>query len=954
MAASRDVQIKMEIKPNVDTGKLQQYLNRASDLTTAEQAKLYKQLTGKDPKIEYAAHIRVNSSGVKEVIRDVKLLMPELDDLKKQADKLSRVELGSKTNLKQSIATLTQMRDEIQKIDPVTGKITARWQELDTQIQQNKVGLAQLGGNIMDVAKAKFPIIGEVMKLGNQFTQIVAIVKGVAEVFQFVAQVMQPVIDRAKQIEALKLSFQAIGLSVKDAGVAMDSAMQVALSYGVSLAQVEKGYQRLTPSIMANGGSLKTVEETMTAVAARTTALGLTSEQSGRYLEAFAQVLGKGKLQSEELNQQFSELDGALRSQLAAYFALNEGIYDMTDAMAQGEISAEMFREAFVKINEGTVDKLKYGVDNAIEGMRSFGLEGEGAFKKIAASQGATIAQIENMKKSLDTVTLTSLTESTKGFGTSIQAIGVHWSKFWASSSQQFTSFKEALGGTLDIIGGVFEILSHVAGIVVKIIGWAAEVILKLSGWGYALQNGGKMIQWIADKVGWIADKLNPVKTQLAGVTEEQAKLKLETINTKEALSNYVMELAKQKTTADDIAKQKEKEHEQEVKKLEELQAKMNEFYKKEQENIKESIEALREKEKETKDKYKEQMDAEKARHSNVMENLKAELQSVKDKYATLIEAAQQETFAQREVTRLRKEKLQAIISSSKASYEEKINAQAQLDSMNQQAKVAELRKQQKEEEKKINEKIAAEEKAHRAAMKALQEEQKDAIKDIAKEIKNLTLQLKESENKQREANKEIENAKDLNKDLYDSVEDVNEAVSDQVEKVTDVKNAYHEAAKEANEIAAAIGRAAEHQARLNRLKRGGNSGPTTEPKFAGGPVTGGRKYTVNELGVEGFLSAAGKLSTINAPAYGQWRAPGTGTIIPAHIYASIRAAEVFNGSPAPASGFSGGNGLIKAINNLPSSGPVTNNVTVQAINPSKTASDMLVSLTKIRRNRYS
>lgn len=58
--------------------------------------------------------------------------------------------------------------------------------------------------------------------------------------------------------------------------------------------------------------------------------------------------------------------------------------------------------------------------------------------------------------------------------------------------------------------------------------------------------------------------------------------------------------------------------------------------------------------------------------------------------------------------------------------------------------------------------------------------------------------------------------------------------------------------------------------------------------RFTGGPVEAGRQYRVNDgpggrsLGREAFLSAAGRLSLINAPANSLWTAPTSGTVIPA------------------------------------------------------------------------
>lgn len=53
---------------------------------------------------------------------------------------------------------------------------------------------------------------------------------------------------------------------------------------------------------------------------------------------------------------------------------------------------------------------------------------------------------------------------------------------------------------------------------------------------------------------------------------------------------------------------------------------------------------------------------------------------------------------------------------------------------------------------------------------------------------------------------------------------------------------------------------------------------------FTGGPTDPGQLYRVNELGKEAFLSASGRLSMINKPKNGLWRAPSRGTVIPAHL----------------------------------------------------------------------
>lgn len=72
----------------------------------------------------------------------------------------------------------------------------------------------------------------------------------------------------------------------------------------------------------------------------------------------------------------------------------------------------------------------------------------------------------------------------------------------------------------------------------------------------------------------------------------------------------------------------------------------------------------------------------------------------------------------------------------------------------------------------------------------------------------------------------------------------------------------------------------------IKEVRIGGN-------RWAGGPVLEGWQYPVNEKGKEGFLSVSGDMSPINKPANSLWRAPSSGTVIPAHIWSKINAPDI-------------------------------------------------------------
>ena len=161
-----------------------------------------------------------------------------------------------------------------------------------------------------------------------------------------------------------------------------------------------------------------------------------------------------------------------------------------------------------------------------------------------------------------------------------------------------------------------------------------------------------------------------------------------------------------------------------------------------------------------------------------------------------------------------------------------------------------------------------------------------------------------------------------------------------------------------ANAYARAMQRAADAAARAARSR------------WSGGPVSGGQSYTVNELGREMFMSNSGQLSEIKAPAFGTWRAPSSGTVIPAGMSQQIRdsreASSVAEASAAsmsfrsgPAGSVAGieGGGLTGAIAKgfrgvSMGGGQVVNNVQLTTQSPVSDASKILTDLARIKAQR--
>jgi tape measure domain-containing protein len=171
--------------------------------------------------------------------------------------------------------------------------------------------------------------------------------------------------NQAKQIEGFELALKNVGYTSSETSEAFADAANIAQKLAAPIQQVEKSYKRMIPALQAVGSTAAESSEFIESITARSQTLGLTTEQSGRFLEAFAQVLSKGKLQSEELNQQISELDGAFRTQLAD--ALGVTTARLEEMIEKGQVTSGVFVKAVAQMENG-VDEL---ADRVREGRQT-------------------------------------------------------------------------------------------------------------------------------------------------------------------------------------------------------------------------------------------------------------------------------------------------------------------------------------------------------------------------------------------------------------------------------------------------------------------------------------------------------------------------------------------------------------------------------------------------------
>lgn len=388
------------------------------------------------------------------------------------------------------------------------------------------------------------------------------------------------------------------------------------------------------------------------------------------------------------------------------------------------------------------------------------------------------------------------------------------------------------------------------------------------------------------------------------------------------------------------------------------------------------------------------QADVEERRHEKAIALIEAEAEA----YGSLYEKAQSEINVLKEAERARHEarmneldieeqrvnryydNLSDRLQQLKSDEEQK--AKARLGQIEEEKRNAEFLKQQ--ELNRIEEQKKKEEEKHKDRMEDLDEE-KDKTKDkFDKEAEAMDIveQLRIKQEKARVSRIDAQ-LKDIKRRTDDEIREIErgydqwkyyndlqmEALKKKIDRMKDVKDASEKGtnqiksqatatgqlAGKAQQAAAALTAQAKAQLQLNAANNGAKTGSNPPARASGGPVSGGSRYTVNELGKEAFLSASGKLSMIKAPSYGTWTAPSSGTVIPAHLTSQLdipaTGINIKNINTSPS-------GMVSAISNARSNvrqgDNISNSVTIQSAQPRQTASDVMVQLAKLKRVRYS
>ena len=759
--------------------------------------------------------------------------------------------------------------------------------------------------------------------LANVAAQLIT--DSIKMLFQAMVTLFDNFTERTKKVEALTLAMQNAGVMSRDLQAVMGSIKATALTFGTSIEDVGAAWKRLAPTVLAAGGSLKDTEQIIVAMSARTVSLGLNAEQTGRYMEALAQVMGKGKLQGEELTKQLSQLDGALRSQIEQDLKrVNPEFTNLQDAMKNGAVTADMFAESLIRVSENAVESMTGNMFSMQESIRAAGQEG-----------GLTLQQIENRIDTLNTISLDNFGAAFDSVGKLFLRVEAAVAQFFSSISSNSPALMQFLKNTTDGLALVVEVFVNWNAILLRSVVYLWEFIAKLSQMPQQLLSMIPGMEQVMQGAGNIGQEMLDMHRRafdaFMGIGEEAQK----SVKFLDENGEEVKVLAQ---NYEELAEKTKGMFEEEAKELQKIMDVVKERYEEEMALIQDRIDQLKDDKETEKELYKQ------AKQSVIdrYEEEKREIDEVRDKLLQKFEEEKgiinEESDAEKKLAKIRKDELIVKAKNVELSEKERLQAQATLDQIARRERLEQLNKKHKQDMDALDERAEANQERKNEGLREEKDFYEDIVRGIDERIEKEEESVRAIEETVKQLSREVADAKQLENDWIG----VNRAAAEE---------ALYSQISLVNELATAYSQAAAEAAKVNA---GGGDGRAT-----GGPVSGGSTYTVNELGKEAFLSASGKLSMINAPAFGSWRAPATGTVIPAHLTkqldipnGGVNLNRSTKGSESAARNSVNMGRVISAFAGMSGGDNISNNVTVQSVNPGKTASDMLVSMTKIRRRR--
>ena len=453
-----------------DVSELNRQISNIGKLTRDELVALNQQLGGEVVK-KLVIRTEVDGSGVKKQVAEYKDFLTVVDQLVNKQNQLNKIEPGSVTSLRQQVNTAKQARDEIAKYEKGIGVlgntvniVSDRWTAQNQRVQELQRSL-DLASASTFWSRAKTGLnIGGAIDFANNLTQITNGLQAVSIIIGQVTASVNGLINALGDIQAFKLSFEAIGQGAGGAAIALAKSSEISKGLGVDLKTVRGSFQQLSPVITSAGGTIGDVSTVVESLSSRFAAFGISGDKARRVTNGVIQAFAKGKLMAEELTQQISEADPAFRTDFAN--ALGYTTSQLEQLVKQGKITTEFLLKGLAGIGKSSLVFGRLGV-SAVDAANSL------------ATSGTTVDQV---RAKLDTINQLSLERLAK----SIEPVLFAFIKFGAvvtdsldrlSKNEGIKSLGSALGGVVSSLADVAELFFRMGEAILVPLGAVAQLV---------------------------------------------------------------------------------------------------------------------------------------------------------------------------------------------------------------------------------------------------------------------------------------------------------------------------------------------------------------------------------------------------------------------------------------------------------------------------------------------
>jgi len=437
-----------------------------AQLGAAEVNKLLRSLEGASQETARAINKNLGGQVTKTVVVETRIkdgkrigvavekeYLSGVDNIRKELNKIGKVEIGSVTSLRQQVNEAKQARDAIAKYQQSADGLTIINDKWKAQGQRVKELSAQLraadGSGFWERIKADLGV-GQLTSFANGLSQIVNGFQSVSIIVGQVIGSINNLTDALAGLQTFSLAFQAIGQGAGGAQQALLESSRIALNLGVSIQTVRNGFQQLTPVILNSGGSLSDVSGVIESLSSRFAAFGISGDRARRVTNGIIQAFGKGRLQAEELTQQIAEADPAFGTDFAR--ALGVSTTELLKLVKAGQITTDVLISTIPKLSKVS---LLYG------NLGTSATDAANELAKGSSQATVTLYQVRNKIASINQLSFESLARSTEPFLIAIVKIQAILADFFnqLSNSGALKALGSVLGGITDSLGLVLQAL---------------------------------------------------------------------------------------------------------------------------------------------------------------------------------------------------------------------------------------------------------------------------------------------------------------------------------------------------------------------------------------------------------------------------------------------------------------------------------------------------------------